>query len=190
MGDKVAIKKFKRRRNKQLDIKSFLQEVEILQGLKHKNIVLYMGVCIDRSGYMMVTEYLENGSLFDLIHKQRFMGQADLSQVLEMIRDIAEAMVYIHSNDILHCDLKSKNILVDENFNLKIADFGLSRLKNPLSNSFINCTERHKKERIGTPSWMSPEILRGEKYEAASDVYSFGMVLWYFYLLIIKGDDV
>ena len=91
-----------------------------------------MGVCIDKSGYMMVTEYLENGSLFDLIHKNGIRN-LEICQLLEMIRDIAEAMVFMHNHDIMHCDIKSKNILVDENFNLKIADFGLSRLKTSLS---------------------------------------------------------
>lgn len=180
-GDQVAIKRFKKRRNKIMDIKSFLQEVEMLQGLRHKNIVLYMGVCIDKSGYMMVTEYMERGSLFELIHTERLVQNLPLSQLLEMIKDITEAMVFIHSKNILHCDLKSKNILVDENLNLKIADFGLSRIKDPLSEylgSLAKNLEAHKRARIGTPSWMSPEILRGEKYEAASDVYSFGMVLW------------
>lgn len=108
----------------------------MLQGLRHTNIVLYMGVCIDSSGYMMVTEFMERGSLFDLIHKDRLHEKVPLSQLLEWIKDIAKAMVFIHSRNILHCDLKSKNILVDENLNLKIADFGLSRLKNPLSKNF------------------------------------------------------
>jgi serine/threonine protein kinase len=132
-GDKVAIKRFKKRQNNKMDIKSFLSEVEMLQGLRHKNIVLYMGVCIDNSGYMIVTEYMERGSLFDLIHTEKRVEKIPLTQLIEMIKDIAEAMVFIHSKDILHCDLKSKNILVDENLNLKIADFGLSRIKNPLS---------------------------------------------------------
>jgi serine/threonine protein kinase len=116
-----------------MDIKSFLSEVEMLQGLRHKNIVLYMGVCIDKSGYMMVTEYMQRGSLFELIHTEKLVQNLPLSQLVEMIKDITEAMVFIHSKNILHCDLKSKNILVDENLNLKIADFGLSRIKDPLS---------------------------------------------------------
>lgn len=70
----------------------------------------------------------------------------------------------------MHCDLKSQNILLSEDWNVKICDFGLARYKE----KFLK--DNHGK--IGTPHWMAPEILRGEKYEEAADVYSFGVILW------------
>ena len=79
-------------------------------------------------------------------------------------------MTYLHGKRVLHCDLKSSNVLIDENWNVKLCDFGLSRINS-----------NHKKgqaRRVGTPHWMAPEILRGEKYEFESDVYSFGMLVW------------
>ena len=116
-----------------MDKIAFLKEVEMLQSLRHRNIVLYMGVCLDESGHMMITEYMEKGSLFDLIHEEESKQQIPMERLIEWIKDITKAMLFIHSKDILHCDLKSKNILVDEYNNLKIADFGLSRIRNPLS---------------------------------------------------------
>jgi len=80
------------------------------------------------------------------------------------------AMRYLHSRSILHCDLKSSNILIDESWNARICDFGLSRYKM----KFLH----ENRGRIGTPHWMAPEILRGEKYTEAADVYSYGMVVW------------
>jgi len=70
----------------------------------------------------------------------------------------------------LHCDLKSSNILVDENWNIKLADFGLSRIRKD--------QKMERKSRVGTPNWMAPEVIRGEKYTDKSDVYGFGMCLW------------
>jgi len=84
---------------------------------------------------------------------------------------MAVAIQYLHSRRILHCDLKSSNILLDENSRVKISDFGLSRVKSLFQDS-------ENKGRIGTPHWMAPEIMKGLKYEEKSDVYSFGMILW------------
>jgi len=76
-------------------------------------------------------------------------------------------MNYLHGRKVLHCDLKSSNVLIDQNWNVKLCDFGLSRMKN----------SRKSGQRIGTPHWMAPEIMRGEPYIEPSDVYSFGMIL-------------
>ena len=73
---------------------------------------------------------------------------------------------------MFHCDLKSSNVLIDENWNVKLCDFGLSRIKSKFDK------KKKNEGRVGTPHWMAPEILRGEKYDYYSDVYSFGMILW------------
>ena len=122
----------------------------------------------------MTPRYMANGSLHDLIHVKKL--KIDIDRVLEIIIDVAQAMVYLHKKEILHCDLKSSNILVDKNWNIKLADFGLSRIRDPSSRHALS-KEKARKLRVGTPNWMAPEILRGEKYEEASDVYSFGIVL-------------
>jgi len=79
-------------------------------------------------------------------------------------------MLYVHSRKILHCDLKSQNILLTDSWQVKVCDFGLARYKE----RFI----KENKGKTGTPHWMAPEILRGERYAEPSDVYSFGVIVW------------
>jgi len=86
---------------------------------------------------------------------------------------MALGMLYLHEKFILHCDMKSSNVLIDENMNVKLCDFGLSRRG-----------KIRRKGKVGTPNWMAPEIMRGEEYTQASDVYSFGMILWVFLLYL------
>lgn len=98
----------------------------------------------------MITEFVEKNSLFDYLHvKKQSIPPECLVQVCE---DIALGMRYLHDRNVLHCDLKSQNILIDNGWNLKLCDFGLSRTKK-------KCRSKIGK-RIGTVNWMSPEILR------------------------------
>lgn len=104
----------------------------------------------------MVTEFLSGGSLFDYLHKKK--EKLNEEQIFEICKDVALGMAYLHGKNVLHCDLKSSNVLIDENWNVKLCDFGLSR---------INSTKNKRKNkaiRVGTPHWMAPEILKGEKY--------------------------
>lgn len=79
-------------------------------------------------------------------------------------------MAYLHGRNIIHCDLKSSNILIDENNKIKISDFGLSQfIKNKTENKF---------KKIGTPQWMAPEVIKDHVYDFSSDVFSFGMIIW------------
>lgn len=145
----------------------FINEINIISSLRHPNIVLYMGASIDRDNYYMITEYLPYGSLFDYIRKDK--GRFSEREQIYISYEMAVALNYLHTRGVAHCDLKSSNILIDDNWKIKIGDFGLSRF-----------LEKHdeKGEKIGTPHWMAPEILKGGKYEYASDVYSYGMILW------------
>jgi serine/threonine protein kinase len=174
MENDVAIKVFKKR-NRRINMENFLKEVEILRGLRHKNVVLYMGVCIGQSSYMIITEYMDRGSLYNILHEKNV--RLPVERILDIIIEVAQAMVYLHKKQIVHCDLKSSNILVDHNWNIKLADFGLSRIRTRSSRLSTYEEKAKQKLRIGTPHWMAPEILRGEKYEESSDVYSFGLVV-------------
>jgi len=128
-----------------------------------------MGASINKNEYYMISEYISKGSLFDYIHVNK-NKLTELEQ-LNIALEIAIALRYLHSRKITHCDLKSSNILLDENMKIKVSDFGLSRLRNIFS-------IKENKGRIGTSHWMPPEIMRAEKYEESSDIFSYGMIVW------------
>ena len=114
---------------------------------------------------MIVLEYLEHGSLYDLLHNETMVLEGDL--LLPILRDISQGVRFLHAADpqVIHGDLKAANILVDRSFRAKVADFGLSQKKH------LGGT--------GTPFWMAPELLRNESSNTtSSDVYSFGIILY------------
>lgn len=129
-----------------------------------------LGMFICNNDYAIVMEYMEGGSLFDYLHIKGY--KLTESKIVQICRHVAIAMCYLHSKDIVHCDLKSSNLLLDRYWKIKISDFGLSRIIDP------NTNKQQRSTRLGTPQWMAPEVMRGEKYQPACDVYSFGMILW------------
>ena len=86
-----------------------------------------MGVCINKRRTYMITEFIDKNSLFDYLHKKKLT--IPHQRIIEICEDIALGMCYLHDRKVLHCDLKSSNILVDSGWNLKLCDFGLSRRK-------------------------------------------------------------
>jgi serine/threonine protein kinase len=168
-GKKIAVKKLTVKNSKFMDnLNKFINEINIISSLRHPNIVLYMGASIEKDNYYMITEYLPRGSLFDYIHRDR--GKITEREQINIAYEIAVALKYLHSRNVIHCDLKSSNILIDDNWKIKIGDFGLSR--------FLKKELEGNSGRIGTPHWMAPEILKGKKYEHSADIFSFGMIMW------------
>jgi serine/threonine protein kinase len=151
------------------NLAKFINEINIISSLRHPNIVLYMGASIEKDNYYMITEYLPKGSLFDYIHRDK--GKLTERDQINIAFEIAVALKYLHSRNFVHCDLKSSNILIDDNWKIKIGDFGLSKF-------FDKNNPEQNRGRIGTPHWMAPEILKGENYEFSADIFSFGMILW------------
>lgn len=175
VGTQVAIKRFGKRHMSKKALKDFIKEIEMLNQLRHPNIVLYMGVSFDQQRlYYLVTEYASRGSLFELLHQKKITF--DDMRIMKVAKEVAMALHYLHKRKIFHCDLKSQNVLLAEDWSVKICDFGLSRYQNKF--------EQDNHGKIGTPHWMAPEILRGEKYTEAADVYSFGVIIWE----MITGD--
>ncbi|XP_031264331.1 serine/threonine-protein kinase CTR1-like isoform X2 [Pistacia vera] len=150
----------------------FLREVAIMKRLRHPNIVLFMGAVTQPPNLSIVTEYLSRGSLFNLLQMPDAREVLDLRLRLNMAYDVAKGMNYLHQRrpPIVHRDLKSPNLLVDSNYTVKVCDFGLSRSK---ANTYLS-----SKTAAGTPEWMAPEVLREERSNEKSDVFSFGVVLW------------
>ena len=143
-----------------------MNEMRVLSRLRHPCITTVMGAVISSIHEpMLVMEYMEYGSLYDLLHNDTMYTGGEI--ILQILRDIAQGMRYLHTSNpaILHGDLKAKNILIDSRFRAKVGDFGLSQKK---TNGIA-----------GTPFWMAPEYLRGKTdYNAACDMYSLGMIFY------------
>jgi serine/threonine protein kinase len=113
LGQEIAIKQYRRAKTQRLgaEFDDFMKEVNVISSLRHPNIVLYMGVSVYRKRLWMITEYMEGGSLFDLLHTKNIRLKDE--EILQISEDIAKGMAHLHSRGVLHCDLKSSNILVN-----------------------------------------------------------------------------
>ncbi|KAF7144268.1 hypothetical protein RHSIM_Rhsim05G0150000 [Rhododendron simsii] len=169
-GTEVAVKKFLDQDFSGAALAEFRREVRIMRRLRHPNVVLFMGAVTRPPNLSIVTEFLPRGSLYRIIHRPNC--QIDEKRRIRMALDVAKGMNCLHTSmpTIVHRDLKSPNLLVDNNWNVKVGDFGLSRLKH---NTFLS-----SKSTAGTPEWMAPEVLRNEPSNEKCDVYSFGIILW------------
>ncbi|KAG8391010.1 hypothetical protein BUALT_Bualt01G0143500 [Buddleja alternifolia] len=169
-GTEVAVKKFLDQDFSGAALDEFKREVRIMRRLRHPNVVLFMGAVTRAPNLSIVTEFLPRGSLYRIIHRPHC--QIDEKRRIKMALDVAKGMNCLHTSipTIVHRDLKSPNLLVDNNWNVKVGDFGLSRLKH---NTFLS-----SKSTAGTPEWMAPEVLRNEPSNEKCDVYSFGVILW------------
>ncbi|KAJ9147148.1 hypothetical protein P3X46_029340 [Hevea brasiliensis] len=152
--------------------KSFLAEVESIGRIHHVNLVRLLGFCADKSRRLLVYEFMSNGSLDKWIFHQTHEFTLVWQQRKKIILDIAKGLTYLHEDctqKILHLDIKPQNILLDNTFNAKISDFGLSKLIDR-DQSKVVTTMR------GTPGYLAPEWLSSVITEKA-DVYSFGVVV-------------
>ncbi|XP_074275711.1 serine/threonine-protein kinase STY46-like [Silene latifolia] len=163
----VAIKVLKTERiNTDLQ-KEFGQEVYIMRKIRHKNVVQFIGACTKPPSLCIVTEFMSGGSVYDYLHKHK--GTFKLPSLLKVAIDISKGMNFLHQNNIIHRDLKAANLLMDENEVVKVADFGVARVK---AQSGVMTAE------TGTYRWMAPEVIEHKPYDHKADVFSFAIVLW------------
>ncbi|KAL4855455.1 Serine/threonine-protein kinase EDR1 [Chlorella vulgaris] len=155
------------------DVQAKLEEEAGIMGqLHHPNVVQFFGVC--RTPPCLLTEYCSRGSLCNVLIKarngSRLANQMNWQRCLKMALDAALGMLFLHSRQppLLHCDLKSPNLLVSENWQIKVTDFNLSRIleDSPLSSSVAAMN----------PRWLAPEVMRGERATPAADVFSFAVL--------------
>ncbi|XP_078441729.1 serine/threonine-protein kinase STY46-like isoform X2 [Wolffia australiana] len=163
----VAIKVLKPDRITKDMQKEFAQEVYIMRKIRHKNVVQFIGACTRPPNLYIVTEFMSGGSVYDYLHKQR--GVFKLPALIRVALDISRGMSYMHQNNIIHRDLKTANLLIDEHEVVKVGDFGVARVKNQ---SGVMTAE------TGTYRWMAPEVIEHKAYDHKADVFSFGIVLW------------
>ncbi|PAV57043.1 hypothetical protein WR25_26111 [Diploscapter pachys] len=149
------------------------KEAEILSKIRHKNIIQFHGICKTGTDFYIITEFAPNGSLYDVLHKDKEENLIDFNMILAWATQIARGINYLHYDavdTIIHRDLKSKNVVIDAKNACKICDFGTSK---DLTHSCTAPTWG------GTAAWMSPEIItQAEGLTTATDVWSYGVVLW------------
>lgn len=153
-------------------VEQFMNEVEILARLHHRNLVSLYG-CTSRHSreLLLVYEYIPNGTVADHLHGERAKPDGmPWSTRMNIAIETASALTYLHASDIIHRDVKTNNILLDENFSVKVADFGLSRLF-PTDVTHVSTAPQ------GTPGYVDPDYHQCYQLTSKSDVFSFGVVL-------------
>ena len=171
-----------------LNRKHFIRETEILKNLNHENIINFYGFFEEQDSFFLVFEYAQNGSLKDYIKKYRsnFPSNQEIIPfkedfVIKVFKDILNGLKYLHSNNILHRDIKPDNILLDENMTAKITDFGISAIYlNNNNNIKINKANILVMNNtiIGHKDYIPPEMIEGNKYDFKVDIFSLGLTLF------------
>uniref|UniRef100_A0A8C6UKW7 Tyrosine-protein kinase n=1 Tax=Neogobius melanostomus TaxID=47308 RepID=A0A8C6UKW7_9GOBI len=170
-GEVVAVKKLQHSTAEHM--RDFEREIEILRSLQHENIVKYKGVCYSagRRNLHLIMEYLPFGSLRDYLIKNK--ERIDHKQLLLYASQICKGMEYLSSKRYIHRDLATRNILVESELRVKIGDFGLTKVL-PQDKEYYMVKEPGESPIF----WYAPESLTDSKFSVASDIWSFGVVLY------------
>ncbi|XP_071983966.1 RAF proto-oncogene serine/threonine-protein kinase isoform X4 [Engystomops pustulosus] len=153
-------------------LQAFRNEVAVLRKTRHVNILLFMGY-MTKENLAIVTQWCEGSSLYKHLHVQETKFQ--MFQLIDIARQTAQGMDYLHAKNIIHRDMKSNNIFLHEGLTVKIGDFGLATVKSRWSGS------QQVEQPTGSILWMAPEVIRmqdNNPFSFQSDVYSYGIVLY------------
>ncbi|GMH26235.1 hypothetical protein Nepgr_028078 [Nepenthes gracilis] len=169
-GREVAVKRLYEKNYKRVE--NFMNEVEILSHLQHPSLVTLYGCTSRRSReLLLVYEYIPNGTVADHLHGDRAKSETLTWSIrMSIAVETASALSYLHASDIIHRDVKTRNLLLDNNLCVKVVDFGISRIF-PTNVTHISTVPQ------GTPGYLDPEYRHYYQLTDKSDVYSFGVVL-------------
>uniref|UniRef100_A0A673GY58 non-specific serine/threonine protein kinase n=1 Tax=Sinocyclocheilus rhinocerous TaxID=307959 RepID=A0A673GY58_9TELE len=170
-GD-VAIKILKVTEPTPEQLQAFKNEMQVLRKTRHVNILLFMGF-MTKPNFAIITQWCEGSSLYHHLHVTE--TKFDTMRRIDVARQTAQGMDYLHAKNIIHRDLKSNNIFLHEGWTVKIGDFGLATVKSRWSGS------QQVEQPSGSILWMAPEVIRMQDtnpYTFQSDVYGYGVVLY------------
>ncbi|KAK3261228.1 hypothetical protein CYMTET_29855, partial [Cymbomonas tetramitiformis] len=165
---KFVIKKIYMEDQSPEDQEEVMNEIKVLAKLAHPNVVAYYGSFMEDGDLNVVMEYADGGTLFQ--HIQRAKQPLSEEEILSIFAQLVLAINHLHQKKILHRDLKTKNIFMTKKLQLKLGDFGLSKM--------LGSQTSFAQSAVGTPYYLSPELCEGKPYNHKSDVWAIGCVLY------------
>ncbi|KAJ6908126.1 hypothetical protein NC651_018538 [Populus alba x Populus x berolinensis] len=168
----LAVKKFHQTPEVEMSsLKAFGSEIDVLMGIRHRNIVKLYGFCSHAKHSFLVYEFVERGSLRKVLNDEEQAAKMDWDKGMNLIKGVANALSYMHhdcSPPIIHRDISSNNVLLDSEYEVHVSDFGTARLLMPDSSNWTSFA--------GTFGYTAPELAYTMKVDEKCDVYSFGVL--------------